>query len=74
MWYSIAIAQEYPLSKKRSKDEHNQQAAHDQEKPSCSHHIEWPPLYPVRIESSPEDKERYAEEKKDRKAQLGTAV
>jgi hypothetical protein len=62
------------VSKKRHKHQQNKENAHGPEQPSDHCEIQWPSIYPVRIEQTAEDASRYSNEQKHRTRQLRVAV
>jgi len=58
------------LSKKWHKKGQHQESPGNHQQPSCHGEIKWPSVYPVRIEPSPEEDKKYAEEQLYKKKQL----
>jgi hypothetical protein len=57
------------VSKHRNKNHQDQKSANDDGKPSYHHDIKWPSVYPVTIEPTPENTERYSNENEYRRSQ-----
>jgi hypothetical protein len=61
------------LSKKWNKKNKQHHPPNDHQKPTCHYDMKWPSIYPVRIEPSPEDENRYSAEQLYKARQLRTA-
>jgi hypothetical protein len=74
MWYSNAIQLETQLSNKWHKKSKNQKAPSDHEKPTYHGNINWPSVYPVKIEPSAQDDQRNTDQNNYWGRQLRIAI
>ncbi|HEX4076280.1 MAG TPA: hypothetical protein VHX49_12840 [Candidatus Acidoferrales bacterium] len=58
------------MSKHKQRHNPHQKASADDRKPACQDEVKLPAIYPIRIESSAEDRDRYADEKRHRDSEL----